>query len=426
MRFILAGSLSAAQRGCDRMTAAPSFVSVTRHAVALVAGAFRAMKYLPLIWSGLWRKPGRTVLIFLQVSVAFALFGVLQGLKTGVAHAVSAARADLLIVHSRLSFIAQPLPAGLLEQIRTVAGVKVAVPVELFGTTYQKPTERIGGVAVDPVADWPSAFTYTIAPEYVAAFSKSRTAMLIRDSVAEKYGWKIGDHIPLTLSVPQKDGSTTWAFDVVGTFSDSDIGGGRYIVIVSLPYFDEARLTGKGSVNHFNIALTDPKLAAPVADAIDQRFVNSSHETKTESLRELAESSMQMIGDFDFLIRAVVGAVLVALLFATTTMMIQSIHERTPELAVLKTVGFTDGTVLLLVLAEALLVFLAGVSFGLLLASLSLPVAARFVLGLSMPGVVLLIGLALGSVVALISAAVPALLAARLRVATALGGHGAA
>jgi len=93
------------------------------------------VKYLPLIWSGLWRKPGRTVLIFLQVSVAFALFGVLQGLKTGVAHAVSAARADLLIVHSRLSFIAQSLPAGLLEQIRTVPGVKVAVPVELFGAT---------------------------------------------------------------------------------------------------------------------------------------------------------------------------------------------------------------------------------------------------------------------------------------------------
>ena len=183
-------------------------------------------------------------------------------------------------------------------------------------------------------------------------------------------------------------------------------------MFVSLPYFDEARLTGKGSVNHFNIALTDPKLAAPVADSIDQRFANSSHETKTESLRELAQSSMQMIGDFDFLIRAVVGAVLVALLFATTTMMIQSIHERTPELAVLKTVGFTDGAVLLLVVAEALLVFLAGVSFGLLLATLSLPVAARFVLGLSMPGVVLLIGLALGSVVALISAAVPALLAA--------------
>jgi putative ABC transport system permease protein len=384
------------------------------------------VKYLPLIWSGLWRKPGRTVLIFLQVSVAFALFGVLQGLKTGVAHAVAAARADLLIVHSRLSYLSQPLPLGLLEQIRTVPGVRVAIPVELTFGTYQKPDQGIGIVAVAPDGDWPSAFTYTIAPEYLAGFRKSRTAMLIRDLVAEKYGWKTGDHIPLTLPVQQKDGSTTWAFDVVGTFTDSDIGGGRYIVIVSYPYFDEARAQKNGTVNHFNVAVTDPGLAPRVADTIDARSANSSHETKTESLRELAQSSMQMIGDFDFLIRAVVGAVLVALLFATTTMMIQSIHERTPELAVLKTIGFTDGAVLLLVLAEALLVFLAGASFGLLLATLSLPVAARFVLGLSMPGIVLVVGLALGSVVALISAAVPALLAARLRVATALGGHGAA
>jgi len=384
------------------------------------------MKYLPLIWSGLWRKPGRTILIFLQVSVAFALFGVLQGLKTGVAHAVAAARADLLLVHSRLSFLMQPLPYGLLEQIRTVPGVKIAIPVELSFATYQQPDQGVGVVAVTPQEGWTAAFTYTIAPGYIAAFAKSRTAMLVRDAVMKKYGWKVGDHIPLKLPIQRQDGSSDWAFDVVGAFTDSDIGGGRQNVIVSYPYFDEARLQKKGTVNHFNVAVTDPKLAAQVANAIDARFANSSHETKTESLRELAQSSMQAIGDFDFLIRAVVGAVLVALLFATTTMMVQSIHERTPELAVVKTVGFTDRAVFLLVLAEALAVFLAGAVCGLLLATLALPVAARFVLGLSMPGVVIVLGLALGTLVALVSAAIPAALAARLKVVTALGGHRAA
>jgi putative ABC transport system permease protein len=384
------------------------------------------VKYLPLIWSGLWRKPGRTVLIFLQVSVAFALFGVLQGLKTGVAQVVAEARADLLLVHSRLSYITQPLPLGLLEQIRTVPGVKVAIPVELAFGTYQKPDQGIGIVAVTPDEDWPSAFTYTIAPEYVAAFHKSRTAMLIRNLVAEKYGWKVGDHIPFTLPMPQKDGSTTWAFDVVGTFTDSDVGGGRYIVIVSYPYFDEARVQKKGTVNHFNVAVTDPRLAAQVADGIDARFANSSHETKTESLRELAQASMQAIGDFDFLIRAVVGALLVALLFATTTMMVQSIHERTPELAVLKTVGFSDRSVFLFVLAEAVTVFLAGAICGLLLATFGLPLAARFVPGLSMPAIVITMGLGLGILVAVVSASIPAILAARMQVATALAGHRAA
>ena len=401
------------------MTAGTRFVSVRRRRGS-------GMKYLPLIWSGLWRKPGRTILIFLQVSVAFALFGVLQGLKTGVTHAVEAARADLLIVHSRLSFLTQPLPLGLLGQIRAVPGVKVAIPVELSAGTWQKPTQGIGVVAVSQDEDWPAAFTYTIAPEYVAAFRKSRTAMLVRDLVAEKYGWKVGDHIPLQMPLAQHNGSTDWAFDVVGTFTDSDVGGGRYIVLVSFPYLDEARVTGKGTVNHFNVAVSDPRLASRVADAIDARFANSSHETKTESLREMAQASMQAIGDFDFLIRAVVGAVLIALLFATTTMMIHSIHERTPELAVVKTVGFTDRAVFLLILAEALAVFLAGAVFGLALAMLVLPLAARVVLGLSMPGVVLAMGLALGVLVALVTATVPAALAARLKVVTALAGHRAA
>ena len=385
------------------------------------------MKFLPLIWSGIWRKPGRTILIFLQVSVAFALFGVLQGLKTGVEHAVAAARADLLIVHSRQSYILQPLPLGLLDQIRSVPGVRVAIPVELTGAIYQKPTEWIGIVAVSPEDDWPSAFTYTIGPEYLAAFRKSRTAMLVRDTVTEKYGWKVGDHIPLIMTTtPLKNGSTDWAFDVVGTFTDSDVGGARYIVIISFPYFDEARAVGKRTVNHFNVAVSDPKLAVPVSDAIDRLFVNSSHETKTESLRELAQANVQRIGDFDFLLRAVVGAVLVALLFATTTMMIQSTRERTPELAVVKTLGFTDRAVFLLILAEALVIFLGGAALGLALATLTLPIAAKFVLGLSMPGVVVVIGLVSGALVALVSAAVPAALAARLRVATALAGHGAA
>jgi len=402
------------------MTPMVGFVSVSQR-----PGAIR-MKYLPLIWSGIWRKPGRTILIFLQVSVAFALFGVLQGLKTGVAHAAAAARADLLIVHSRLNSLAQPLPLGLLDQIRSVPDVKLAIPVELFGATFREPTQRLGIVAVSPENDWPSAFTFTIAPEYVTAFRNSRTAMLIRDVVAEKYGWKVGDHIPLKSTLAQKNGSADWTFDVVGTFSDSDVGGGRYIVIVSFPYIDEARLTGKGTVNHFNVAISDPKRAAQVADAIDRRFANSSHETKTESLREMAQASVQSIGDFDFLIRAVVGAVLVALLFATTTMMMHSIHERTPELAVVKTLGFTDRAVFLLVLAEALVVFVAGAAVGLALATLVLPLGRTFVLGLSMPRVVVVIGLVCGVLVALLSAAVPAALAARLKVATALAGHRAA
>jgi putative ABC transport system permease protein len=378
------------------------------------------MRFLPLFWSGIWRKPGRTVLIFFQVSIAFALFGMLQGLKTGVDHAVGDARADLLIVHSRLSFLAESLPSGLLEQISSVPGVKLVVPVDIFGATYQKPTEGLGVVAISLVNDWPTAFTYTIAPEYVAALQKLRTGALVRVDLANKYGWKIGDRIPLMSNTAQLSGSTDWAFDVVGTFSDSDIGGGRYIIVVNLAYLEEARLLGKGTVQHFNVAISDPKQAVMVADEIDRRSANSSQETKTESLLELAQSQMQSIGDMNFLIRAIVGAVLVALLFATATMMIQSVRERALELAVLKAVGFTDRAVFLLILAEALVVCVAAAAFGLAVATAVLPLAARFILGVSMPKIVVAVGLGLAVVVALISSAVPAALAARLRVATAL------
>jgi len=183
------------------------------------------VKFLPLIWSGVWRKPGRTVLIFLQVSVAFALFGVLQGMKTGVERLIEQARADLLLVHGSLSLI-DPLPLGLLERIKSVAGVKAVVPVELFGGIYQQPTQQVGIVAIRPVDDWLSAFTYTVAAEHAAAFAKIRTGTLIRKSLADKYGWKIGDRIPLITNTAQMDGSTTWSFEIVGTYTDSDVAGG--------------------------------------------------------------------------------------------------------------------------------------------------------------------------------------------------------
>jgi putative ABC transport system permease protein len=378
------------------------------------------MRFLPLIWSGIWRKPGRSILIFLQVSVAFALFGVLQGMKTGVDELISRARADLLLVHGSLSLI-DPLPLGLLGQIQTVPGVKAVVPVELFGGIYQKPTQQIGIVAIRPEPEWLSAFTYTVAPDQAAAFAATRTGTLIRQSLADKYGWKVGDRIPLITNTAQMDGSTTWSFDIVGTYTDTDVAGGSDVILIQYDYFDEARALRKGSVSHFNVSISDPRHAASDADPIDRRIANSTHASKTESLRELAQMQLQSIGDLDFLIRAVVSAVLVALFFATTTMLMQSIRERTPELAVLKTLGFASSTLFMFIVAEAAFVCVIAAGFGLLLALLAFPFASKFVPGLSMPTTVVALGLAFGVLVALISASAPAIRAARLNIVAALG-----
>jgi putative ABC transport system permease protein len=380
------------------------------------------MKFLPLVWAGIWRKPGRVILIFLQVCVAFALFGVLQGLKTGVEHVVGNTRADVLIVHGSLGLV-DPLPLSMLEQIKAVPGVKVVIPVELAGGTYQNPNQKVGIVSIRPDEGWLSALTFTISPGDVAALQKTRTGALVRHELARKYGWKVGDHIPLITTTAQTNGSMDWGFDMVGTYDDADVGGGSDTLLVNYAYFDEARLAAKGTVNHFNVAVSDPRLAVRVADEIDRRFANSSNETLTESLRELAQSEMQSIGDMNFLIRAIVSAVLVALLFSTATMLMQSIRERTPELAVLKTLGFTDRAVFLFILAEAMVVFIAAAGCGLVLALLAFPFASKFVLGLSMPGIVFLMGLAFAVVAAAISAWVPAVLAARLNITEALAGR---
>ncbi|MDE2049484.1 MAG: ABC transporter permease [Gammaproteobacteria bacterium] len=377
------------------------------------------MKYLPLVWAGIWRKRGRTILIFLQVAVAFTLFGVLQGIKTGADHAIASARADLLIVHSRLSW-AEPLPLGMLGQIGSVPGVREVIPVDLSSGTYQNPEQQVGIVAVRPDKGWLSAFTYTISPAYVKAFRATRTAILVRAELAKKYGWKIGDRIPLKTGVMSRDGSSDWTFDMVGTFTDSDVGGGDSNVLINYDYWNEARAGGKDTVHHFNVRIADPRRAASESDAIDARFANSPNETRSESIRELAQANLQSIGDLEFLIRAVVAAVMAALLFATATMMIQSVRERTSEIAVLKTVGFTDGAVFALTLAEATVICVAAAGFGLAVATFAFPYASRFVHGLSMPWIIVLAGLVAAVVVALLSAAVPAILAARLEVAAAL------
>jgi putative ABC transport system permease protein len=220
--------------------------------------------------------------------------------------------------------------------------------------------------------------------------------------------------------IAKDDGSTVWTFDLVGLFHDSDIGGGTEKILIQYPYFDEARVTHKGTVNHFNVAIQDPRMAFAVADEIDRRFANSANETRTQSLQELAQLNMQSIGDLNFLIRAIVAAVFVALLFATATMMMQSLRERTPELAVLKTLGFSDGAVFLLILSEAVGVCVAAAMFGLALAMVAFPLASKVVPGLSMPPIVMGVGIALAVAVSLVSAAFPALRAARMQIAAAL------
>jgi putative ABC transport system permease protein len=378
------------------------------------------VKYFPLVWAGIWRRPGRTALILLQVAVAFALFGVLQGLKTGVERSIADTRADILFV-GPADFGGAPLPLAYLDRLRTIPGVK-AVPLAdgLLGT-YQKPTQIVYALAVEPneVMLQLNSDLFTILPKDLEALRKTRDGALITEDIGRKYGWHIGERIPLTTNTLKADGSGTWTFQVVGTVSDHETGESGLIVI-NYAYLDEGRTLNKSTVRNLYAVISDPKRAAEMSDGIDRVFANSSNETQTASFRENSQQQLRSIGNLNFLIRAVVSTVLVALLFSITTMMMQTIRERTPELAVLKTVGFGDLAILMMVVGESLVICIAAALIGLAVATSVFPYAGKMVPGLSMPPIVVGFGLIGAVLVATVSAAVPAMRAARLSVADGL------
>jgi putative ABC transport system permease protein len=381
------------------------------------------MKYLPLIWSGIWRKPARTALVLLQVAVAFALFGVLQGMKSGVDRSIANTRADVLFVGAAESGGAA-LPISYLSRLQALPGMKNVSYADGFLGTYQRPTEFVFALAIPASKLWLTLVPeiFEILPKDLAALEKTRNGALITADIGKKYGWHIGDRIPLNSATLQTNGSGTWTFQIVGTVSDHEPGEGGLIVI-NYDYLDEARALNKGTVRNFYAVISDPKGAATMSDTIDNLFANSSNETKTASFRENAQQQMRSIGNLNLLIRAVTATVLVALLLSVTTIMMQTIRERTPELAVLKTLGFTDRTTFLMVVGESLLVCVVAALLGLALATAIFPYTAKFIPGLSMPLSVVGAGVVGAIIVALITATLPASRAARLQVVDALAGR---
>jgi len=378
------------------------------------------MKFLPLIWSGIWRKPARTALIFLQVCVAFALFGVLQGMKTGMERAVANTPAGVLYVAPAV-YGEPPLPIADLSRLKSIPGVKgVAFNYDLI-TFYQKPTQPVYVLGIPPIdlmrTMLPELFTFQ--PKDLEALRNTRTGILITADIGRKYGWHIGDRIPLTSSTLQTNGSATWTFDIVGMFALHSDEAGMW-GLANYDYIDEARAANRGTVSHFYAIATDPTQAAAVSDAIDDAFANSASPTHTESFREYAQQDLQSLGDLNFAIRSILSAVLVALVFSTATMMMQTVRERTPELAVLKTLGFGSRPVFLLIAAEALLVSIPASLAGLALSWIAFPLAGKYIPGLSMPGVVVALGIPGALLVALISVSLPGLRAARVNIIDAL------
>ncbi len=380
------------------------------------------MKFLPLVWAGIWRKPGRAVLTLLSVVNAFLLFGVLQGFASGLNHAVAETHADVLLSLSRIS--TEPLPVGQIAQIRMVQGVRAATPMVPFISTYRTPTSIVPADAVDASQILAVDPGLTIPPNMIAALQRDRTGAIVSRLLASRFGWKVGDRVPLrALTVTNRDGSPTWPVDIVGIFSSSGGTLFKNAMLINFDYVDQGRTTGAGTAPVFIVRIDDPNHAGTIAAAIDKLFVNSAHETKTATVRQIAQNNLKQIGDIGLVINAIVAAVFFALLFSVGALMMQSVRERTPELAVLKTLGFTDAGLMALILAESLTFCLVSAAIGLGLAAMLFPVARQLIGFNIQAGPLMLVGFALAVALALISGLPPAIRAMRLQVVDALAGR---
>ena len=386
------------------------------------------MKYLPLLLAALLRKKTRTVLTLLSVAAAFTLFGMLDAVRVAFNAPQSVAGIDRLVVASRFSII-QPLPYGYLVRIEKVPGVKAVAYANWFGGVYQDPKNFFANIAVS-LPSYLDIYPDIVLPEQQKqAFLTTRTGAVVGESLARRFGWKIGDRIPLQATIfPHRNGGNVWTFDLVGIYraAQPELRGMEQQLLFRYDYFDEGRQSGQGTVGWYIVKVEDPAGADRVAQSIDHLFANSSDETKTQSEREFQLSFAKQIGDIGLIVTAIMGAVFFTLLLLTGNTMAQAIRERIPELAVLKTIGFTNRAVLLLVLSESVLLLSLGGVAGLLLARLGLPLisaASSGQLDLVMPVQSWLLGLCLMLLIGFIVGLPPALRAMRLRIVDALAGR---
>ena len=387
------------------------------------------MKFLPLLWAQLFRKKTRTILTLLSVLVAFLLFGLLEAVQMAFESGADAADAKRLLTTARYSII-EPLPMAYLRRIERVPGVIGVANADWFGARYQNESNAFPVFAVDPARYLDMYPEFIVPSAQREAFVKTRTGAIAGQRLVDRYGWTVGQKLPIASEIHTKtDGTLNWEFDLVGVLDAEDpaIRGNTDVVLINVAYFDEARQFGKGKTGWYIIRIADAEQAKPISADIDRMFMNSPDETKTAPEKEFAIGFAKQIGDIGALVTRILMAVFFTILILTGNTMAQAIRERVPELAILKTLGFSDGAVTTLVLGEALLLLLLGGGVGMTAAVSLMPMLNGATGGrfppLFVAGETWLLAGALAVGLALAIGLPPALRVRRLRIVDALAGH---
>lgn len=385
------------------------------------------MKYLHLIWAALFRSRTRTLLTLLSVVAAFLLFGMLDAVRVAFNSSANVAGYDRLVVASRLS-ITQMLPVRLESQIERVPGVKKAVRMAWFGGIYRDQRNFFPNMSTGPgfFELYPE---YEISPAHLRAFESTRNGAVVGEALARQHGWKVGDTIPLQATIFPTRGSNDWQFKLVGLYrvKDPKRRGEENALYFRWDYFNESNDFVKDRVGWWMVKLADPDQADRVARAIDKLSENSDHETKTQTEQAFNQAFVKQFADIGMIVTSIMAAVFFTLVLLTGNTMAQAVRERIPELAVLKTIGFSNRSVLWLVLAESTLLIVIGGAIGLGIASLLIAGVAASTNGMiqldTVPPETWALGVALMLGIGVVVGLLPALRAMRLKIVDALAGR---
>ncbi len=382
------------------------------------------MKFLPLVWRNVWRRKVRTTFTLLSIFVAFLLFGLLMTIRETFSLGVDLAGLDRLMVIHKISII-MPLPLSYQTQLRSVPGVETVTHNTWFGGVYQDPTNFFSSIATEPEPYFSMYPEIHIPPEQMKAWAADRQGAVIGVDLAKRFGWKIGDRIPLKGTIYRtKNGGDAWEFNIVGIY-DGDPGVDKTGFFFRYDYLDENRQinSGAGTVGWYVIKIKDPSRSKEMAAIFDGMFANSAYETNTTTEKGFIDGFAKQIGDIGSIMIGILVAVLFTILLVVGNTMAQAVRERTSELAVLKTLGFSNVGILSLVLAESMFVAVAGGGLG-LAAAWAIVARGDPTGGLLSPFVLpqrdVLLGIAVIACVGLAAGLLPAAGAMRIKITDAL------
>lgn len=383
------------------------------------------MKFFPLIWRNLLRRKIRTIFTLLSVFVAFVLFGILMTIRVAFSAGINIAGAERLVMIDKVSLI-NPLPLAYMHQIETVEGVADITHSNWFNGIYQDPKNFFANFAVEPESFLRIYPEFQLPDDQKKAFLADRTGAIVGVSTARRFGWKVGDRVPLQGVIYRRPDGSPWEFTIDGIYDSTVKGVDLTQFFFHYDYMNETirdQAYGHDMVGWYVVKVSDPNQSDVLAQKLDAMFANSPNETKTATEKAFISGFAKQIGDIGSIMIAIASAVLFTILLVSANTMAQAIRERTNELAVLKTLGFSDARILRLVLAESLLIAVVGGSLGLAVAWMvsKMPDPTNGMIPpYYFPAGDLVAGCVIIALLGLSTGLVPALQASRLRIVDAL------